>query len=172
MLFRSILDIGTGSGCIAVTLALDMPNANVTAWDISQKTLHVATDNASKMDARVRFVLQDTLNAPPDKAQWDIIVSNPPYIMDKERRQMDANVIGHEPHEALFVPDDDPLLFYRAIARYARGSLKPRGRLYFEINPLCQRELVEMLCEEGFSNTTTRTDQFGKNRFVRVSSCN
>ena len=130
----SILDIGTGSGCIAITVALALPQARVTAWDISTDALAIAAGNAHRLGASVRFEHQDALSAPDDEERWDVIVSNPPYICDKERADMSDNVLSYEPELALFVPDSDPLLFYRAIARYASKALKPGGRLLFETN--------------------------------------
>ena len=166
----SLLDIGTGSGCIAITLALKCPQAEVTAWDISPKALHVARENAQAAQARIQTELQDALHLPDDNQRvWDIIVSNPPYICRKEAAAMEANVLNHEPHLALFVPDDDPLLFYRAIARYAARSLKPAGQLFFEINPLYHSPLVQLLKGEGFVHIASRSDQFGKTRFVRAT---
>ena len=130
----SILDIGTGSGCIAITVALALPQARVTAWDISTDALAIAAGNAHRLGASIRFEHQDALNAPDDEARWDVIVSNPPYICDRERADMSDNVLSYEPELALFVPDSDPLLFYRAIARYASKALTPGGRLLFETN--------------------------------------
>lgn len=166
---ESYLDIGTGSGCIAITLALDLPGAKVTAWDISEEALDIARRNADELGADVDFRLQDALNTPDDKAVWDVIVSNPPYICDRERAAMERNVLDHEPHTALFVPDDDPLLFYRAITRYARHALKPGGSLHFEINPLYTDDMREMLVDEGFSAIESRNDQFGKERFIKAT---
>ena len=141
----SILDIGTGSGCIAITLAADLPKAEVTAWDISGEALQVARENAKRLHFNVIFELADALSTPLDHERWDVIVSNPPYICNKERARIEANVLDHEPHTALFVPDDSPLLFYSAIAQYGLTALKTGGRLYFEINPLYAQELAEML---------------------------
>lgn len=168
----SVLDIGTGSGCIAVTLALGMPGSRVTAWDISPVALAVAEENARLMGAGVTFVRQDALAADASGRAWDVIVSNPPYICDKEKTDMRSNVLGYEPHEALFVPDDSPLLFYRAIAAYASRSLRPGGRLYFEINPEYARDMEEMLRMAGFVGTETRTDMYGKERMVRGEKVN
>ena len=166
----SILDIGTGSGCIACTLAAAMPEAQVTAWDISDDALRIAAMNAERTSVNVAFRKVDVLNSPilnREEQGFDIIVSNPPYICNKERVSMERNVLEHEPHLALFVPDDDPLLFYRTIARYAVKTLNPGGRLFFEINPLYANELLTMLSEEGFRNSEVRNDQFGKQRFTQ-----
>lgn len=127
-----VLDIGTGSGCIAITLQLDMPESKVTAWDISADALDVARENAQQLGANVNFVKQDTLNAKPE-GEWDVIVSNPPYICEKEKKDMAVNVLEHEPHTALFVPDAAPLLFYRAITRLAVQTLSKGGRLYLRL---------------------------------------
>ena len=162
-----ILDIGTGSGCIAISLALRMPEAQVTAWDISPEALRIASENAKRLGANVSFLQQDALTPPQDTDCWDIIVSNPPYVCDNERQQMHSSVFDHEPHQALFVPDDDPLLFYRAIGQYASKALRHGGSLYFEINPLYHEPLCRLLEEQGFSDITTKTDQFGKQRMVK-----
>lgn len=165
-----ILDIGTGSGCIGTSLALDIPSSHVTVWDISDKALLIADKNARQLGADITTVLQDALNPPSDVRQWDIIVSNPPYICDMERKDMERNVLEHEPHTALFVPDDNPLLFYSAIARYARQALRPKGSLYFEINPVYEKELLQMLSMEGFTHISIKKDRFGKVRFVKAES--
>lgn len=164
----AILDIGTGSGCIAISLALGIDNADVTAWDISQDALNIASSNARYLGAKVSFMQQDALNAPDACGRWDIIVSNPPYICNKERAEMDGNVLDHEPHTALFVPDDNPLLFYRAITRYALHALKPGGKLYFEINPLYADDMIRMANDEGFNHAEVIDDSFGKQRFIII----
>jgi release factor glutamine methyltransferase len=168
----SLLDIGTGSGCIAITLALGIPEAHMTAWDISDKALQIAAENAKRTNVNVSFEKVDVLNTPLLYREGlgvslDIIVSNPPYILNKERAGMERNVLAFEPHQALFVPDDDPLLFYRAIAHYAAKALKPDGKLFFEINPLCVEEMKVMLQQEGFRHTEIKEDQFGKQRFTK-----
>lgn len=161
-----VLDIGTGSGCIAVTLALAMPQTTVEAWDISDEALRVAETNARALGAQVMFAREDAF-CPPFR-QVDVIVSNPPYICEQERSTMDEHVVKHEPALALFVPDDDPLCFYRAIASFASRSLQPGGRLYFEINPLYRQPLAEMLHEKGFTQLVFKDDPFGKTRFVKA----
>ena len=168
----SILDIGTGSGCIACTLAAELTDAEVTAWDISDDALRIATENAKRTNVHVSFEKVDVLNTSHLNRErpatgLDIIVSNPPYICNKERATMERNVLEHEPELALFVPDDDPLLFYRTIARFAAKTLNPGGALYFEINPLHVSEMQQMLSKEGFSHTEIRNDQFGKQRFTK-----
>lgn len=163
----SILDIGTGSGCIAITVALALPQVRVTAWDISTDALAIAAGNAHKLGASVRFEHQDALSAPDDEACWDVIVSNPPYICDRERADMSDNVLSYEPELALFVPDSDPLLFYRAIARYASKALKPGGRLLFETNTAYAHEVGQAMADEGFTAIEVRNDCFGKPRMVK-----
>lgn len=167
----AILDIGTGSGCIAVTLALDIPGAAVTAWDISCEALTIAGRNARELGADVLFERRDALNPPDDNSKYDIIVSNPPYICNCERAAMERNVLDYEPHTALFVPDDNPLLFYRAIALYAVNALRPGGLLYFEINPLYSDELAAMLRDMGFCRVETVKDSCGKERFAVAARC-
>ena len=169
-----ILDIGTGSGCIAITLALELPDAKVTAWDISDDALRIASANAKALSASVNFQHNDALDSSlftlhSSLPKWDFIVSNPPYICRKEADGMDKNVLGYEPHEALFVPDDDPLLFYRAIARYATKALKPNGNLFFEINPLYADDLTQLLGEMLCYNAEILNDQFGKPRFLKAT---
>lgn len=161
-----VLDIGTGSGCIAITLQLDMPESKVTAWDISADALDVARENAKQLGANVNFVKQDALNAKPE-GEWDVIVSNPPYICEKEKKDMAVNVLEHEPHTALFVPDADPLLFYRAITRLAVQTLSKGGRLYFEINPIYADDTCHMMRAEGMTAVELRSDMYGKQRMAK-----
>lgn len=161
-----VLDIGTGSGCIAITLQLDMPESKVTAWDISADALDVARENAKQLDANVNFVKQNALNAKPE-GEWDVIVSNPPYICEKEKKDMAVNALEHEPHTALFVPDADPLLFYRAITRLAVQTLSKGGRLYFEINPIYADDTCRMMRAEGMTAVELRSDMFGKQRMAK-----
>ena len=172
----SILDIGTGSGCIAITLALEMPEAKVTAWDISEEALSIARKNSEALGAEVNFEQRDILNISTDSCllnpvssyAYDVIVSNPPYVCQKEAATMERHVLEHEPHLALFVPDDDPLRFYKAIAQYATTALKPEGLLYFELNPLYARETEAMVRELGFAETEIKCDMFGKQRFLKA----
>lgn len=161
-----VLDIGTGSGCIAITLQLDMPESKVTAWDISADALDVARENAQQLGANVNFVKLDALNAKPE-GEWDVIVSNPPYICEKEKKDMAVNVLEHEPHTALFVPDTDPLLFYRAITRLAVQTLNKGGRLYFEINPIYADDTCRMMQAEGMTAVELRSDMYGKQRMAK-----
>ena len=165
----SILDVGTGSGCIAITLAAELPEAKVTAWDISEDALLVACENALLNGVTVDFELQDVLLATAAAQQTkDIIISNPPYICNKERATMEANVLEHEPHQALFVPDDDPLLFYRAIAKLGQQTLIHDGWLYFEINPLFAAQLARLLSAMSYYDIEIKADQFGKQRMIRA----
>ena len=173
---KQILDICTGSGCIAITLGLTLPNSEVTGWDISEDALRIAQGNVEMLKAgNVRIEYQDALMLPKAAEAesslskgWNIIVSNPPYICEKEKADMEKNVLEHEPSIALFVPDEDPLKFYRAIAEYASSALKSEGALYFEINPIYEKETREMLQSLGFKNIETKEDAFGKKRMMKA----
>lgn len=162
-----VLDIGTGSGCIAVTLSLALSQVSVEAWDVSADALVVANENNRLLGAQVTFRQEDAL-CPPVRQGLDVVVSNPPYICERERNAMEEHVLLHEPGLALFVPDDDPLRFYRAIAEFSERSLGPDGRLYFEINPVYAESLAILLQEKGFTDIHFKEDQFGKVRFVRA----
>lgn len=162
-----ILDIGTGSGCIAVTLALEVPDAQVQAWDISETALQVAKENAKAWQASVDFILRDVLTwEPKEQATWDVIVSNPPYVTEAERAGMEPNVLLHEPESALFVPDEDPLRFYRRIGQLGRQLLVPGGKLYFETNRAYGQETEALLRRQGYTNARTDKDLSGNDRFV------
>lgn len=184
-----ILDIGTGSGCIAtsISLALADRHCHTEAWDISEDALRIAADNAERLGADVKFRRRDALRLEEDfpaeenqggaealsdtnaaAESWDIIVSNPPYICNREAADMHANVLRHEPHLALFVPDTDPLLFYRAIARYAMRSLRKGGWLLFECNTLYAHDTAQMALDMGFATSVVEDDCFGKPRFVKA----
>ena len=165
-----VLDVGTGSGCIAVTLALDMPQSRVTACDISPSALAVAQENALRLGASVALERRDMLCMGDDVAVWDVIVSNPPYICDAERKDMSRNVLDYEPHSALFVPDADPLRFYAPIARYAARALRPGGALYFELNPLTADLTADMVRQAGFTQVDVYRDMYGKRRMMKA--CN
>ena len=168
---KQILDICTGSGCIAITLGLNIPNSEVTGWDISEDALRIAQGNVEMLKARnVRIEYQDALMLPKAAETADIIVSNPPYICEKEKADMEKNVLEHEPSIALFVPDEEPLKFYRAIAEYASSALKSEGALYFEINPIYEKETREMLQSLGFKNIETKEDAFGKKRMMKAKN--
>lgn len=164
-----ILDVGTGSGCIAISLAKELPDALVTAWDVSPEALSVARVNARKLQANVRFVECDVLACQVDEVGlYDVIVSNPPYVTEAEKADMEPNVLQWEPSLALFVPDDDPLRFYRRIAVLGRDMLADGGRLYFEINRAYGREMVEMLRAMGYVGVRVEKDLSQNDRFVIV----
>jgi release factor glutamine methyltransferase len=172
-----ILDLGTGSGCIACTLAAELPAAEMTACDISAEALAIAKENARKLDVSVRFVQGDMLaldhseELAPEriKISWDVIVSNPPYICMEEAALMEPHVLEHEPHQALFVPDDDPLLFYRAIADYATKTLRHGGTLYLELNAHYAEDCRQLFIQNGFADVRLMEDQFGKLRFLKAT---
>lgn len=187
-----ILDIGTGSGCIAISISLALADRHcyTEAWDISEDALRIAADNAERLGAEVKFRRRDALRLEEDFSAeerleaeqggaealsdtnaaepWDIIVSNPPYICNREAADMYANVLRHEPHLALFVPDTDPLLFYRAIARYAMRNLRKGGWLLFECNTLYAHDTAQMASDMGFATSVVEDDCFGKPRFVKA----
>lgn len=164
-----LLDMGTGSGCIAISLAKKLPHAQVEAWDISGEALQVARQNALNNQVKVDFLLQDILSASPATADWNIIVSNPPYITNKEKAEMEANVLDWEPHTALFVPDYDPLLFYRRIAQLGMDMLVMGGTLYFEINRAYGTETIAMLQTLGYENIIIRKDRFNNERMIKAT---
>ena len=164
----NILDIGTGSGCIAVSLAKMLPKAQVTAWDISPRAIETAESNNRLNGTKVTFVQQDIFTA-SEEATYDIIVSNPPYIKEVEKRNMQRNVLDWEPSIALFVPDNDPLLFYREIARKGVQLLKNGGKLYFEINREHGEDTCNMLAEYGYTNIELRKDFADNDRMIRAT---
>ncbi|MGQ1787954.1 MULTISPECIES: peptide chain release factor N(5)-glutamine methyltransferase [unclassified Saccharicrinis] len=164
-----ILDIGTGTGCIPISLKKNLPNAEVDAWDISPEALMVAQGNANLNQVEISFQLIDALNPTIDKKHhYDIIVSNPPYIRALEKELMQDNVLKHEPHLALFVEDKDPLLFYRSIGKLAKNMLKSNGLLYFEINEALGKETCALLQQLGFKWVELRKDLFGKDRMIKA----
>ena len=165
---ESILDIGTGSGCIAISLAHKVPQSKVTAWDISSDALAVAAENSKTNGQTITFEQVDILAHQPTGEQFDIIVSNPPYIKENEKEAMHSNVLDWEPHTALFVPDSDPLLFYRTIAEKGLMLLKPGGRLYFEINRAHGKETMEMLAALGYTGIELRKDFAENDRMIRA----
>lgn len=165
---ESILDIGTGSGCIAVSLAHKLPQSKVTAWDISHEALAVATENSKANGQAVTFEHVDILAYEPTGEQFDIIVSNPPYIKENEKSEMHTNVLAWEPHTALFVPDSDPLLFYYIIAKKGLSLLKPEGTIYFEINRAHGKETMEMLASLGYTNIELRKDFADNDRMIKA----
>ncbi|MGS2739612.1 peptide chain release factor N(5)-glutamine methyltransferase [Sinomicrobium sp. M5D2P17] len=165
----AILDIGTGSGCIAVSLAKNLPKARVSAIDISGKALKVAEGNAKRHNVSVNFIEKDVLKARDiNEYKLDIIVSNPPYIRNLEKSEIKNNVLLHEPHLALFVKDESPLVFYEKIVDLARNGLRKGGVLYFEINQYLGKEMIEMLKGKGFKDIELRKDMSGNDRMIKA----
>ncbi|PNW26152.1 peptide chain release factor N(5)-glutamine methyltransferase [Formosa algae] len=167
-----ILDIGTGSGCIAISLAKKFNNAEVYAVDVSEDALAVATQNAEHNKVDVNFIHADILSVETYKnahfkLPFDVIVSNPPYVRDLEKLQMKANVLDHEPHLALFVEDHDPLKFYKAITKLAKDNLVNNGLLFFEINEFLGDEMVDLLKAHTFTHVELRQDMFKRNRMIK-----
>lgn len=162
-----ILDIGTGSGCIAITLAKERPDAEVHALDISKEALDVARQNAQKLSAKVYFSQADILSGYLEAGGFDILVSNPPYVLQKEKSTMATHVLEHEPHRALFVPDHDPLKFYKAILDFSKSKLKPNGKIYFEINEKYPTETIQLMESHGFINAEVISDLNGKSRMAK-----
>lgn len=169
----NVLDIGTGSGCIAISLARHLKQATVAALDISPEALEVARQNAVCNQVSVSFQEIDILSVPQTTSfladkKFNCIVSNPPYVMNKEKEVMEQNVLAYEPHLALFVPDEDPLLFYRTIARFGQAALLAGGHLYFEINAQCGQQTVDMLQQEGYKNIELIQDLSGNDRITKA----
>jgi len=163
-----ILDIGTGSGCIAVSLAKSIETAEVEAWDISDDAIRIAKGNVLRNEVNVEINKVDVLSVEDVQSKYDIIVSNPPYICESEASDMEDNVLSHEPHLALFVPNDEPLLFYRKIALLALKILNPNGQLFFEINREYGQETVLLLEQLGFTDIELHKDQFDNDRMVHA----
>jgi release factor glutamine methyltransferase len=167
----SLLDIGTGSGCISIALKKRLPGFNVYALDVSEEALNIAKKNAASLNAPIKFYESNIL----DKTKWnllpmfDVIVSNPPYIKRSEEKEMRGNVLQHEPHLALFVPDEDALLFYKTIAEFGSQHLNKDGQLFFEINEALGEEVKELLLQKGYSNVEVRKDMQGKERMVKAN---
>ncbi|UMB54274.1 peptide chain release factor N(5)-glutamine methyltransferase [Lutibacter sp. A64] len=168
-LTASILDIGTGSGCIAISLAKELTYAKVSAIDISSEAIKTAQQNAQLNQVMVEFLKTDILTITELPKKYDIIVSNPPYVRELEKVQMQKNVLEHEPHLALFVKDNNPLLFYDKIADLAKNNLTENGNLYFEINQYLGEETVELLASKGFKNIELKKDLFGEDRMIKAS---
>jgi release factor glutamine methyltransferase len=164
-----ILDIGTGSGCIAISIAKNIPTAEVFAIDISEKALATARSNAELNDVNVTFLLKNILETADLENEFDIIVSNPPYVRNLEKAEIKSNVLEYEPHLALFVEDNDALLFYRKIAQLAIKSLAPNGKLYFEINQYLGKETVELLESLGFKDIELKKDIYGNDRMITAN---
>jgi len=164
----SVLDVGTGSGCIAIALAVNLPGSSVTGIDISEGALLKAKENAGLNNVQVSFIRADIFNYDPDLfTGTDIIVSNPPYIRESEKRLMSRNILDYEPHTALFVPDSDPLVYYSAIIRLASEILNSGGKLYFEINEAMGKELSLLLEPEGYASIEIIKDINGKDRIIK-----
>ena len=161
-----IIDIGTGSGCIAISLAKNISEAQVFALDISEKALATAKENAKKNQVAVAFIQKNILTTTDLEMQFDIIVSNPPYVRNLEKTEIKNNVLANEPHLALFVEDNDALLFYKKIAELATKNLSPQGKLFFEINQYLGKETVELLSDLGFQNIALRQDIYGNDRMI------
>lgn len=162
-----VMDVGTGSGCIAITLARGLKFPQVLAIDISQGALDVASENAKMLKTRVNFECRDALSLTPKRGEkYDIIVSNPPYIAEYERKDMEHSVLDYEPSTALFVPNDDPLRFYRAIASFAVEALSQGGHIYYEINPLFASEMLEMMRGMGYNDIEIINDMQGRKRML------
>jgi len=164
----SVLDIGTGSGCIAISLAKHLTKAKVYALDISEDALKLAKLNATKNEVDIEFIEADILDCDLGNIKFDVIVSNPPYVRELEKEAMSANVLNHEPHLALFVKDDDALLFYRKIAEISENILKPNGQLYFEINESLGEPTKELLANNSFNNIELKMDIFEKDRMIKA----
>ena len=165
----SILDIGTGSGCIAVSLGAELNGTEITAIDVSEEAINIAKKNANQHKVGVNFVQIDVLDGMTMEAKFDLIVSNPPYVRMLEKTQMQPNVLNHEPSLALFVSDQEPLIFYHKIAQFAKSNLREGGHLFFEINEYLSKELVQLLQKEGFKSVEVMQDLFGKDRMLKCN---
>lgn len=162
-----ILDIGTGTGCIAISLAKNLPQAEVYAMDVSEKALETAQKNAKRNNVEIHFLHQSILEIEDLNQQFDIIVSNPPYVRNLEKEEIKKNVLDYEPHLALFVEDDDALLFYKKITQLAQKNLLDGGELYFEINQYLGEEMIVLLEEYRFKNIELKKDIYGNDRMIR-----
>ncbi|MBR6036988.1 MAG: peptide chain release factor N(5)-glutamine methyltransferase [Bacteroidaceae bacterium] len=169
---QQILDIGTGSGCIAIALAKKLEHAEVEAWDISDVAIEVAKENAERNHVQLKIRKVDVLSPLNPQLStlnpYDLIVSNPPYVCEEEAQEMERNVLEHEPKLALFVPDNDPLLFYRQIGALGQQILKPQGRLFFEINRRFGQEVLNLLKGMGYSEVELRQDTWGNDRMIKA----
>jgi release factor glutamine methyltransferase len=162
----NVLDIGTGSGCIAISLAKNLPSAQVSAIDVSEKALATAHKNAKINKVDVNFILKNILETESLDEKYDVIVSNPPYVRNLEKEEIKPNVLEYEPHLALFVEDNDALLFYRKIAALAKKNLSENGKLYFEINQYLGKETVRLLEGMDFKNVILKKDVYGNDRMI------
>ncbi len=165
---QQLLDIGTGSGCIAIALAINLPEVQVYALDVSDKAVQIARLNAEKNAVQLQFICQNILETKQLDHQFDVIVSNPPYVRELEKHEIQANVLEHEPHLALFVADEDPLLFYRKIGELAFESLTPNGNLFVEINQYLGEATLQLFREIGFTQVELRKDLYGNDRMIRA----
>ena len=165
--FTSALDIGTGSGCIAISLA-KQSESHLSALDFSKEALEVAKENAKNSEVAIGFIRADILQQPALQQTFDVIVSNPPYVLESDKKLMHTNVLKHEPHTALFVEDEDALVFYNSIADFAQNHLNENGKLFFEIHENKGEEVLQMLQEKGFSKLELRKDMQGKDRMVKA----
>lgn len=163
----SILDVGTGSGCIAVSLAKHLPRAKIHALDVSPEAIQVAHENAKNNGVGIEFIEADILKTPTIEQEFDIIVSNPPYVRELEKREMQNNVLQNEPDLALFVENDNPLIFYKTITQFAQKHLNPNGKLFFEINQFLGEETKSILKQYNFKSIELRQDMFGNNRMLK-----
>jgi release factor glutamine methyltransferase len=163
-----VLDVGTGSGCIAISIALSCPKVHVEAWDISPEALRIAARNAAALGAQVDFRECNLLQTTQREPQYTVIVSNPPYILPAEAAAMRTEVLEHEPHTALFVPPDDPLCYMRALSKLGRQTLLPAGRLYVEINPLLAQKTAAVFAQDGYTGVALLRDEQGKQRFIKA----
>lgn len=164
-----ILDIGTGSGCIAISLAKYLPNVELYAMDISEKAIEMAKQNAKLNNVDINFIQADILALQQLNQSFDCIVSNPPYVQNQEKNQMEKNVLDFEPHQALFVPDNNPLIFYNAIAAFAQNHMNKNGSLYFEINRLFGAKIIEMLQNKGFNQVILKQDFYNADRMIKAT---
>ena len=164
-----VLDIGTGSGCIPIALSKNLNDANINTIDISTKAIETAKKNAEINKVNINFIHQDILTTNQLPQQYDVIVSNPPYVRNLEKAEMQKNVLEFEPHLALFVEDNDPLIFYKKIAELAISALKPKGALYYEINQYLGKETIELLKQIGFKNIELKKDMFGNDRMIKAT---
>ena len=165
---NTILDIGTGSGCIPIVLSKYLPKSSIETIDVSANALEVAKRNALRHEAQIKFIHRDVLSMHTLQNDYDIIVSNPPYVRESEKKQMQNNVLKYEPDLALYVADSDPLLFYKQIAKLAIKGLKPNGHLYFEINQYLGTALCDLLNTQGFKNIELKKDIYGADRMIRA----
>lgn len=165
---KTILDIGTGSGCIAIALKKNLPGVEIYAMDVSAAALNMAKQNALLNEVKVNFIFDDILNPTEQLPQFDIIVSNPPYVTLQDKKQMHTNVIDFEPHTALFVPEEDPLIFYKAITEFATQKLNSEGYLFFEINESYGEKTIDLLHHNRFTNSELRKDLPGRDRMTKA----